>query len=85
MVALRRVGRESAAIDAFLRHGYGYTTGGSAFDRFPAERREALRANAKAILADIAAGDGSHISDADLASVLTPVTIIAGELSPPFL
>jgi pimeloyl-ACP methyl ester carboxylesterase len=84
-MALRRVGRESAAVDAWLRYGYGYTTGGSAFDSFSAERREALRANAKGIFADIAAGDGSYITDAELDSIHAPTAIVLGELSPPFL
>jgi pimeloyl-ACP methyl ester carboxylesterase len=85
VLLLRRVSRERAAVDAWLRYGYSYATGGSAFDRMPETRRDAVRANARAIFADISAGDGGHISDEELGGLSVPVTIIVGELSPPFL
>ena len=79
------VGRRRRAIDGWLRFVTGYSTGGSAFERMGEERREALRANAEGVFADLASGDGSHIGAAELASIRAPVNIITATLSPAFL
>jgi pimeloyl-ACP methyl ester carboxylesterase len=79
------VGRRRQAIDGWLRFVTSYSTGGSAFERMGEERREALRANAEGVFADLASGDGSHISAAELASIRAPVNIVTATLSPAFL
>jgi len=79
------VGRRRRAIDGWLRFVTSYSTGGSAFERMGEERREALRANAEGVFADLASGDGSHIGAAELASIRAPVNIITATLSPAFL
>ncbi len=79
------VGRRRRAIDGWLRFVTSYSTGGSAFERMGEERREALRANAEGVFADLASGDGSHIGAAELASIRAPVNIVTATLSPAFL
>ncbi len=79
------VGRRRRAIDGWLRFVTSYSTGGSAFERMGEERREALRANAEGVFADLASGDGSHIGAAELTSIRAPVNIITATLSPAFL
>jgi pimeloyl-ACP methyl ester carboxylesterase len=49
------------------------------------ERRDALRANAEGVFADLASGDGSHIGAVELASIRVPVSIVTATLSPAFL
>ncbi len=79
-------GSPRRAIDGWMRFVTGYPTGGSAFERMGVQRREAIRANADGIFADLASGDGSAlVSDAQLADIRIPVTVITGRLSPAFL
>jgi pimeloyl-ACP methyl ester carboxylesterase len=62
-----------------------YSTGGSAFDQAPAERRELLLENSAAIFDDFASGGGEHVDESRLADIDVPVTIIEAGLSPAFL
>jgi 3-oxoadipate enol-lactonase len=73
--------------EIFGRWATSYSTGGSAWDRedYPEERREAMRANARALFADMACGDGSHIPRHRVREIDCPVTLALTELSPSWL
>lgn len=68
-----------------MRYVASYSTGGSAFDRAPAERRERLLENAAGVFDDFASGGGEHVDETRLAGIDVPVTIVEAALSPPFL
>ena len=78
-LALR--GQESDAAEALLRSAYTYRDGGSAWDAFPEEWRQAGRENARATLADFRNSIGNYPSAADLATVCVPVLCTYGALS----
>src|SRR5262245_63685750 len=88
VVALARIGlltllrRDRAAVETLLRSAYSYRDGGSAWDAFPEEWREAARADAKAALADFRNSIGVYPSAADLATVEAPVVCSYGARSP---
>ena len=82
---LRRVGRPRRGMAVWHRYVMSYRTGGSAYDHLPVARRERLQANAHAVFADFATGDGSHIDAAAIRDLRVPTTLISAELSPPFL
>ena len=75
-------GRESAAAETLLRSAYSYSDGGTAWDAFPGEWRQAGRENARAALADFRNSIGVHPSPADLATVEVPVVCTYGSRSP---
>jgi pimeloyl-ACP methyl ester carboxylesterase len=79
-LALR--GRQRDAADALLRSAYTYRDGGSAWDAFPEEWRQAGRDNASAALRDFRNSIGVHPSAADLATVEVPVICSYGARSP---
>jgi pimeloyl-ACP methyl ester carboxylesterase len=79
-LALR--GRQSDAAEALLRSAYTYRDGGSAWDSFPEEWRQAGRENAGAALADLRNSIGNFPSAADLATVHVPVFCSYGARSP---
>lgn len=80
---VRRLRGERRGLDSWQRYILSYRTGGSAWERMPETRREAMRANAHGVFADIAAGDGSqHIDNDRLAALELPVTVILAGLSP---
>jgi pimeloyl-ACP methyl ester carboxylesterase len=79
-LALR--GRQSDAAEALLRSAYAYSDGGSAWDAFPAQWRQAGRENARAALADFRNSIREYPAAADLASIETPVVCTYGERSP---
>ncbi len=85
-LARRFRGTEHGA-EIFGRYVTSYSTGGSAWDRkdFPEERRGAMRSNGRALFADLASGDGSHIPRDRLRAIGCPVTLAVTELSPSFL
>ena len=74
--------RDRAAVETLLRSAYAYRDGGSAWDAFPEEWREAARDDAKAALADFRNSVGVYPSAADLATVDVPVVCSYGTRSP---
>lgn len=82
---LRRLGRERGGAAQWMRYVASYSTGGSAFDRASAERREQLLANAGAVFADSDSGSLDHVPEDRLAGISAPTTIVECRLSPPFL
>lgn len=80
---LRRTRGDRAAAEAFYRWASRYTSGGCAFDRFPATLQESMRATAAATVAELDAGTGEHLTPAAIGSVRCPVTCLLGELSDP--
>ena len=68
-----------------MRYVASYSTGGSAFDKAPAERRERLLQNSAAIFDDFASGGGEHVDESRLADIDMPVRLIEARLSPSFL
>lgn len=78
---LSRFGARDRALAGWFRYALSYRSGGSAWERMPQERRDAVLANANGIFADFASGDGSaQIDDARLRELSVPVTVvIAGE------
>ena len=75
-------GRHADAAEALLRAAYGYRDGGSAWDAFPGEWRQAARENARPALADFLNSIRSYPSAADLASIEVPVVCTCGARSP---
>jgi pimeloyl-ACP methyl ester carboxylesterase len=75
-------GRDTDAAEALLRSAYAYRDGGSAWDAFPEEWRQAGRDNARAALADFRNSIGVHPSRTELATVRVPVVCSYGERSP---
>ena len=82
---LRRVRGERRGAERWMRYVASYSTGGSAFDKAHAERRERLLENSAAVFDDFASGGGEHVDESRLAGIAVPVTIIEAGLSPPFL
>lgn len=80
---LRRFSGPEAGAEAFFRWASRYTTGGCAFERFPADWQEALRRNGPATMAELDAGTGEYLSRARLTSITCPVTCLVGGLSDP--
>jgi pimeloyl-ACP methyl ester carboxylesterase len=78
---LRRLRGDRAAAEAWIRYVASYSTGGTAFDKAPPERRETLLANASGLFADSDSGL-PMIDEARLAEIRVPVTIIDAALSP---
>ena len=75
-------GRQSDAAEALLRSAYTYRDGGTAWDAFPEEWRQAARDNGRATLADFRKSIGEYPSRTDLASVHVPVVCTYGARSP---
>ena len=69
-------------VETLLRSAYSYRDGGSAWEAFPEEWREAARDNAEAALADFRNSIGVYPSAADLATVDVPVVCSDGARSP---
>jgi esterase len=82
---LRRMRGDRRGAEHWMRYVASYSTGGSAFDKAVAERRERLLENSSAIFDDFASGGGEHVDEARLADIDVPVTIIEAGLSPKFL
>jgi pimeloyl-ACP methyl ester carboxylesterase len=78
-LALR--GRHSDGAEVLLRSAYAYRDGGSAWDAFPEEWRQAGRENAKAALVDFRNSIGIYPSAWDLATVDVPVVCSYGARS----
>ena len=78
-------GRQSDAAEALLRFAYSYRDGGTAWDAFPEEWRQAARENARATLWDFLITIGNHPSVTDLATVGVPVICSYGARSRDFI
>jgi pimeloyl-ACP methyl ester carboxylesterase len=81
----RRLRGDVAAAEAFLNWACRRTSGGSALNDYPAVLRQAIRANAAAIVAEVGAGTGEALTETRIAAITVPVTVIQGELSDPAL
>ena len=79
---LTLVRRDRSAVEALLRSAYAYRDGGSAWDAFPEEWREAAMEDARAALADFRNSIGVYPSAADLATVGVPIVCSYGARSP---
>jgi 3-oxoadipate enol-lactonase len=77
----RRLHGDVAAAETFLNWACRRTTGGSALQRYPATPRETIRRNSPAIVAEVGAGTGEALTEARIASISCPVTVVVGELS----
>lgn len=75
-------GRNAKAVETLLRSAYSYREGGSAWDAFPEEWRQAARENAVAALADFRNSIGVYPPARDLATVAVPVVCSYGARSP---
>jgi pimeloyl-ACP methyl ester carboxylesterase len=74
-------GRHADAAETFLRFAYGYRDGGSAWDSFPDQWRDAARENAEAALADIRVAVGGYPSAKLLAGINSRVLCSCGDRS----
>jgi pimeloyl-ACP methyl ester carboxylesterase len=74
-------GRHADAAAAFLRFAYTYRDGGTAWDAFPEEWRQAVSENAKAALTDIRIAIGGYPPAKDLAAITPPVVCTYGARS----
>jgi pimeloyl-ACP methyl ester carboxylesterase len=80
---LRWTAGEEAAAVHFYRWASRRTTGGCAFDEFPAAISALMRSTAAATLAELDAGTGEHLTAAAIGSIRCPVACLVGELSDP--
>lgn len=80
---LRRVKGPEAGAEEFLRWASRYTSGGTAFDHFPARWKEIVRRNGVATMAELDAGTGEYLTRKQLASIHCLVTCLVGSLSDP--
>jgi 3-oxoadipate enol-lactonase len=83
--SLALLGRHGDAAEALLRAAYTYRDGGSAWDAFPQEWRQAGRENGKAALTDFLSTIGNYPSRKDLATVEVPVVCTYGARSPDWM
>jgi pimeloyl-ACP methyl ester carboxylesterase len=79
----RRLRGDRAATLRFVRFVTAYTDGGNGFDDAPPEGREALLANAPAIMRELDSGTGEHIKSDGLARISCPVLCLVGGRSSP--
>lgn len=85
MSQLAGEGRLRDAAETFLRFAGAYETGGTAFDRWEPELREAMLANAPTLLQELQAGTGEELAAEQLRRITCPVTCLVGELTPAVL
>lgn len=85
--ARRLLGAETAA-EHFYRWVFGYSTGGTAFDRFPDEWRGAMLANSRPTLSEFTPalhpGSGEYLSRRRLGGIACPIQYLGGQLSDPW-
>jgi len=79
----RRFRGDRAATLRFVRFVTAYTDGGNGFDDAPPEAREALLANAPAIMRELDSGTGEHIESEGLGRISCPVVCLVGGRSAP--
>jgi pimeloyl-ACP methyl ester carboxylesterase len=82
---LRRVRGDGRGAAAWMRYTGSYPSGGSAFDKVPAARRQKLLSNASGVFADADSGGGDHVPEDRLSAIAVPTTIVDCAMSPPFL
>jgi pimeloyl-ACP methyl ester carboxylesterase len=70
-----------AAIDLLYRWVFSYSTGGSAYDRFPEQWKLELRRNSAAINKESGQGARLYPARSRVAAISVPVTCVVGELS----
>jgi pimeloyl-ACP methyl ester carboxylesterase len=74
-------GRYAEAAETLLRWVYSYRDGGSAWDGFPEQWRQAARDNIRSVLADLKSTMGSYPRARDLATITAPVVCTYGSRS----
>jgi pimeloyl-ACP methyl ester carboxylesterase len=82
---LGAIGRKRTAVETIMRPVLAQVDGKSGFDSLDEARREALVANADALLAELNAGSGEEMTEVCLRAMPCPVTNIVGGLSAPIL
>lgn len=80
VMLLRRIRGDRAAALAFKRF-----VDGASWDRLPAEARQAMLNNSSALMADLDAGTGEHLTPAVIQGLTIPVLLLYGTDSPPVL
>src|SRR5918995_2178211 len=70
-----------AAIDLLYRWVFSYSTGGSAYDRWPEQWRLELRRNSAAINKEFGQEAGLYPARSRVAAISVPITCVIGELS----
>lgn len=78
---LRLLRRDDIAVDLLYRRVFSYSTGGSAYDRFPDEWRAELRRNAAAVNQEARQEAAFYPSWKAIAAIDVPITCVVGELS----
>jgi pimeloyl-ACP methyl ester carboxylesterase len=74
-------GRYPDAAERLLRWVYSYRNGGSAWDAFPEQWRQAARDNGRSVVADLKSSMGSYPRAQDLATITAPVVCTYGSRS----
>jgi pimeloyl-ACP methyl ester carboxylesterase len=77
----RRWRGEAAAAETFLNWACCRTTGGNSAHGYPEGLRQVIRRNAAAIVAEVGAGTGESLTEARIASITCPVTVVVGDQS----
>ncbi len=80
VLLLRRIRGDRAAARAFKRF-----VDGDSWDRLPADAREAMLGNASALMADLDAGTGEHLTVEKIKGLTCPVVLLYGTQSPKIL
>jgi pimeloyl-ACP methyl ester carboxylesterase len=74
-------GRYPQAAETLLRWVYSYRDGGSAWDAFPEQWRQAARENGRSVVADLKSSMGGYPRGQDLATITAPVVCTYGSRS----
>lgn len=80
-IALGKVGAHRRGAERFARWALARKDRRSGFDDAGAEVREALLAEARSVVAELAAGTGEELTDAELAEVRCPVLLVRSTLA----
>ena len=78
-------GHPGDAADVLLRYAYSYREGGTAWDAFPAEWRQAGRENGTSTLWDFVTTIGNHPTRPELGTIRVPVVCSYGARSPDWM
>ena len=74
-------GRYGEAAETLLRWVYSYRDGGSTWDAFPEQWRQAARENGRSVIADLKSSMGGYPRAQDLATITAPVVCTYGSRS----
>lgn len=77
------LGRPEAGARAFLRWALGRRGGRDDLERVPADWREAMLRNARAIVAELRAGTGEHLDRRRIGALAVPMVVMTGSESDP--